>query len=1059
MNLPQPPEGILDPQKPWHLPMPKSPGLWGTLKARLTGRPNEYGNYSSYVNIGDADADRLIENMKKDPRGYPQLDQTSGTPSQWMDRQRIYQEWLVENYLENPFREQVNEKIDQTFTPTDLPKLEVRKRKQQQKKEEAVEAKEEKEVQKEVDKITEELDNTSDNQPKPETKEQEKEAEQASKDSSDIKDSLDKIKSSLSSQISITDAINNTDSVNVSSLNSLVDLFKTQTDIIRREVEIKAQQEREVSLEQFSDLSGSVGSTSTMDNGKAKGKIVKVDGDLLTVKSLEGSFKEGSTITQGDSGFDLLGILKNIGSKIFGKGAGSKAGSSPMKLSSGGIISGPTSLAKGGYIPPGIYNKPTRGNLLPGQAVIPLNRNVGKDLNNRQVSGRDSKQQPFADALQAPLKAVGLSVLATTGDFLKSLGPLAGFYSPYVSSLLKPMSVVLGIPVSILDTLVGGPASAATRDLKEQTNVFADIWSSIMDKFGYVFGDSGKDDKKKGGRSRKKTTPSNGMIPGDAPAEVKAMLEAISAGEGSWDSVNPSTTVEGLSGMTISAARRAAMAKGIDQLGGSGAMGKWQQMPAFIIERAKDAGLNPDKDLFNAENQTKIARMLMASVYPGGEKQLVIDVKADPLSAAAKLRGTWPSLPGGSQENTSREKFLSNFKKSMQQYSAESGTNNSQGKLLDAFMISGPDSGYDVSDSLKMHGEELFLNYEKGFTILPVENRKFSLTRDPLKTISQWERIMKSSPKRKGGEGYATGGKVTLYAGHADMLANSSGGLGTNGGPKGDAPKIPQAKGYFTTEAYLNDQIAAKAASKSGGNAIYKSPIRTLNGSDKDSNWERAKKDISDGNYPVELHHDAETGKAGVITSSAAAATSNKFFKSIHGSYGFYRTGTEGFVSRGGMILELDALREGIRKNPSGWISSASTKLANAIRKAANIDQVEDSTEPTTSPSESEEQAPQDPFEAMESAIKNLSVSLGMLSAINTGEIKSKEDYSRIRSELQSQVDSVASPTPPPAQTKPTASPSPATVVRGTNTPIDTSPSTTMSPVSAVEIHTARSFA
>jgi hypothetical protein len=86
--------------------------LWGTLKARLTGRPNEYGDYTSYVNISEADADRLIENMKKDPRGYPQLDQSSGTPSQWMDRQRIYQEWLVEEYLEKPFREQVNEKID-----------------------------------------------------------------------------------------------------------------------------------------------------------------------------------------------------------------------------------------------------------------------------------------------------------------------------------------------------------------------------------------------------------------------------------------------------------------------------------------------------------------------------------------------------------------------------------------------------------------------------------------------------------------------------------------------------------------------------------------------------------------------------------------------------------------------------------------------------------------------------------------------------------------------------------------------------------------------------------
>jgi hypothetical protein len=110
-NLPQPPEGILDPQVPWSYVRPQSP-LWNTLKARLTGRPTNGEHYSSYVNLTEADADRLIENLKKDPRGYPSLDQTSGTPVQWMERQRLYQEWLVEEYLENPFRQEVNEKID-----------------------------------------------------------------------------------------------------------------------------------------------------------------------------------------------------------------------------------------------------------------------------------------------------------------------------------------------------------------------------------------------------------------------------------------------------------------------------------------------------------------------------------------------------------------------------------------------------------------------------------------------------------------------------------------------------------------------------------------------------------------------------------------------------------------------------------------------------------------------------------------------------------------------------------------------------------------------------------
>lgn len=139
MTFGNPPEGILDPQVPWSRINPNS-RLWVILKARLTGRPQGSENYSSYVNISEADADRLIANMKKDPRGYPSLDQTSGTPVQWMERQRIYQEWLVEEYLEKPFREQVDKKIEDAAVESRLNEIQEEKRKKQeeQKKQEQV---------------------------------------------------------------------------------------------------------------------------------------------------------------------------------------------------------------------------------------------------------------------------------------------------------------------------------------------------------------------------------------------------------------------------------------------------------------------------------------------------------------------------------------------------------------------------------------------------------------------------------------------------------------------------------------------------------------------------------------------------------------------------------------------------------------------------------------------------------------------------------------------------------------------------------------------------------
>jgi len=115
MNLPQPPEGVLNPKMPWSRINPNS-RLWLILKSKLTGRRQGDESYTSYVNLSDADADRLIANIKKDPRGYPSLDQESGTPIQWMERQRLYQEWLVEAYLNNPFEEPVSEKIVEQTT-------------------------------------------------------------------------------------------------------------------------------------------------------------------------------------------------------------------------------------------------------------------------------------------------------------------------------------------------------------------------------------------------------------------------------------------------------------------------------------------------------------------------------------------------------------------------------------------------------------------------------------------------------------------------------------------------------------------------------------------------------------------------------------------------------------------------------------------------------------------------------------------------------------------------------------------------------------------------------
>ena len=105
--------------------------------------------------------------------------------------------------------------------------------------------------------------------------------------------------------------------------------------------------------------------------------------------------------------------------------------------------------------------------------------------------------------------------------------------------------------------------------------------------------------------------------------------------------------------MTIAGARKAAMGTG-----GSGAMGRYQQMPQYVLTRAKSIGLNPDTDLFSPENQDKLAILL---INGAGYK----DWKAGKLTTekfAYRLAGTWRGLPEGPSNLTYQDQYASGNK-------------------------------------------------------------------------------------------------------------------------------------------------------------------------------------------------------------------------------------------------------------------------------------------------------------------------------------------------------------------------------------------------------------
>lgn len=116
---------FLDPQRPYY-PGKISDAQWDRLRAKLLGGTDAGGtSYSRIVSVTESEADTIIENMKKDPKGYPQM-HTPGGAEQYKVLEGYFN-FLVDEYLEKPFRKQVNAKIEEEERKTKLKELLAKK--------------------------------------------------------------------------------------------------------------------------------------------------------------------------------------------------------------------------------------------------------------------------------------------------------------------------------------------------------------------------------------------------------------------------------------------------------------------------------------------------------------------------------------------------------------------------------------------------------------------------------------------------------------------------------------------------------------------------------------------------------------------------------------------------------------------------------------------------------------------------------------------------------------------------------------------------------------------
>lgn len=348
------------------------------------------------------------------------------------------------------------------------------------------------------------------------------------------------------------------------------------------------------------------------------------------------------------------------------------------------------------------------------------------------------KQIKFADVMQLQPKASGIAAVSILGEFLSSLGPLAGFFRPYVKNIATPFAISMGVGQSIINSLLGGPVQAGELKTKEYQKDFGKTWSKFLgdENFISLFID-------------RVTTGMFGAV--DEPTSTGQwgpMLDLISSGEGGYESVNPSLRRPEIKDMNLSQLIEF-QKESIRKNGGSAAIGRYQ----FINPKlAYDlAGISPNEK-FTPANQDKMAIAYLEKKRRGKEWLDGEITTREYIEDLAREWGAFRSYSGFVLPNNSGkigpEKIEAALTKVKGKSFEKGGTEGQQRSQLTPYLLSGPEAGYDVSihgHNVTMHGDEVVVPFGNGFQVFPVMNRRYNIMEDPIGVIDRWRQIAHGS--------------------------------------------------------------------------------------------------------------------------------------------------------------------------------------------------------------------------------------------------------------------------------------------------------------------------
>jgi len=351
------------------------------------------------------------------------------------------------------------------------------------------------------------------------------------------------------------------------------------------------------------------------------------------------------------------------------------------------------------------------------------------------------KQIKFADVMQLQPKASGIAAVSVLGEFLSSLGPLAGFFRPYVKNIATPFAISMGVGQSIINSLLGGPVQAGELKTKEYQKEFGKTWSKFLgdENFISLFIDRTID--------RLTGDPIGGYVPAnwkDDPeftAELNRVAQKFNINANDLLAVmlvetggtlnpaiqNPKSRATGLIQFIPSTAR--GLGTTTDDLA---KMTRAQQMK--YVEKYFD----------NKLPQGATGGQIYAAVFlPAFIEEDVLTVRGEAYYNANV------GLDYNNDGKISRSDLDAHVNAKKKQYKLESGDaiGGNQSPLM-PYLLSGPSAGYDVSiqgHNVTMHGAEVVVPFGNGFQVFPVMNRRYNILEDPIGVVDRWRQIAQGS--------------------------------------------------------------------------------------------------------------------------------------------------------------------------------------------------------------------------------------------------------------------------------------------------------------------------